>query len=93
MHDRGRLCGRALTTDCFLFLEILPDSQPHVGHGEPGEMGGRSPGKAFCVCERGPRRMLVGVLAPAHLFNIISGCLLLWRVFQMHACACERGCE
>ena len=36
-----------LTTE-FVFilcLEILPDSQPHVGHGEFREMGGRSSGK------------------------------------------------
>lgn len=41
----------ALTTEYFvLCLEILPDNQPHVGHGKCREMGGRSPGKAFCVC-------------------------------------------
>lgn len=27
------------------FLEILPDSQPYVGHGECGEVGGRPSGK------------------------------------------------
>lgn len=39
----------ALTSEyffLFLCLEILPDSQPYVGHGKCGEMGGRSPGIA-----------------------------------------------
>ena len=41
----------ALTTECvfILCLEILPDSQPHVGHGECREMGGRSSGKDFSL--------------------------------------------
>lgn len=39
----------AFTSEYFLLLlclEILPDSQPYVGHGKFGEMEGRSPGKA-----------------------------------------------
>lgn len=42
----------ALTTEYIfiLCLEILPDSQPYVGHGKCGEVGGCSPGKALYVC-------------------------------------------
>lgn len=47
-HGRGFFSSHLL----FLPLEILPDSQPYVGRGKPGEMGGRAPGKVFLSVQK-----------------------------------------